>query len=151
MGNSLALPDAEATLAKQEEIQAAVFSELCSSLGVSEISPQDLLRSQSFRQSLGNPSDDAVHKLVESMGRGVSCSPIASDVFAKVVRAWNVFAVVDSATEGELEAKELHNLLYFQNRKLVADKDSKDFLGQLTLNSQGRITRTAWIEAALRV
>merc|ERR1719498_701102 len=116
--NSLSLPDAEATLAKQEEIQAAIFSQLCGSLGVTEVSAQDLLRSQPFQQSLGNPSDEALHKLVESMGRGVSCAPVASDVFAKVVRAWNVFSVVDSAAEGELEAKELQNLLHFQHRKL---------------------------------
>lgn len=81
------------------------------------------------------------------MGSG---SPIEPDVFARVVRAWNVFGVVDSATEGELDVKELPNLLLFQNRTSPTDKDAiKDFHSRVRLNSQGRLTRTAWIEAVL--
>lgn len=145
--NSLAVPDAEAALAEREGIQAAVFSQLSSSLSASAVPPQELLRSQHFRQSLGQPSDETCQKLVKFMGSG---SPIEPDVFARVVRAWNVFGVVDSATEGELDVKELPNLLLFQNRTSPTDKDAiKDFHSRVRLNSQGRLTRTAWIEAVL--
>jgi len=140
--NGLSLPDAEARLAQCEQIQADVFSNLCGS--AEAVPPQELLRSHAFRDSLGTHTEEALLKLADSMSGG---APIALDAFARAVRAWNVFSVVDVSTEGELHAKELTNLASFQFRQAPQPKDLEDLRGRLGLNSQSRIPRSSWIEA----
>lgn len=146
--NALAIPQTEAKLAEKEKIQSAVFSQLCAHLSVVAVPAQELLKSQEFRQSLDSPSDEALQKFTESMSVGGAA--IGPEVFAKAVRAWNVFSVVDASNAGELEEKELHNLVYFQHREPPAPKVLEEWRGRLGLNPQGRIARPSWIEACLR-
>lgn len=145
--NSIALPDAEASLARHEELQAKVFSQLSTPLGLTSIPLQELLQSESLRQSVGNPSDEAYRKLLVAMGGG---SPLGADTFAKGARAWNVFCIVDCGNEGELNKKELYNLLYFQQGQAPSEKAIADFLATTALTPQGCITRSNWIEAVLQ-
>lgn len=143
--NSLALPDVEAALAQRKESHSAVFSQLCGSLGSITVPPQELIRSHNFRQSIGDQSDEVCQELVDSMGD----APIVSDVFARALRAWSVFDVLDSLAEVKLDVKELPNLMHLQYRQPPTDKAVEEFRGQLGLNLQGHITRTAWIKASL--
>lgn len=145
--NGYSLPDVEATLAQREQIQAAIFSQLCS-VG-SSVSVSALVGSEQLRRSLDDPPAELYEGLIRMMATGSSNFLEASlESFVEVNHAWNVFNVVDCLKEGALDPKELQVLMWLQNpppREKPSPQVVQQQLDSLKLEAETLITKASWI------
>jgi len=145
--NSFALQDVEAALANLEQAQAAVFSNLC---GTASSMPVDnLLRNDEFRMSLGNPDPESVRSFL-GIVTGSGSRTVEPERFAEAARAWNVFGAVDVPGEGEMDAKELGNLMRLQQREEPSPEAISMMQKSMGLSSDDRLARHDWVVACLK-
>jgi len=144
------LPDVEAVLAKKEQRQAAVFSQLLPPSVGACVPVLALLGSEALKQSLDDPPPEIFENIVTMMATSSSgLKEVSLERFVEVNHAWNVFSIVDSLKEGHLDSKELQPLMWLQHRAKPSPEDVKKELESLGLQSDGMISRTAWITANL--
>lgn len=142
------LPDVEAILAKKEQRQAAIFSQLLPPGVGAGVPVLALLGSDALKQSLDEPPPEIFENLVKMMGTQKSGFKDASlERFVEVNHAWNVFSIVDSLKDGALDPKELQPLMWLQNRAKPSPDDIKKEYDVLGVSEDGLISRTAWITA----
>jgi Ca2+-binding EF-hand superfamily protein len=143
--HAYSLPDIEVVLAQKEQLQTAVFSELC---GASSVVPvYELQGSEAFRKSLSNPPDEDFQGLLAGMRRGgVS---IDLEHFMEAVRAYNAFDVLDSAKHGVLSAKELRVLMRMFYRQEPPEAAFKKMFEALELGPDKGISKSAWFGVSL--
>lgn len=145
---SYSLPDVEAVLAKKEQRQAAVFSQLLPPSVGACVPVVALLGSDALKQSLDDPPREIFEQIVNMMATSSSGSTeVSLERFVDVNHAWNVFSIVDSLKEGQLDSKELQPLMWLQHRAKPSPEDVKKELDDLGIQSDGMISRIAWITA----
>jgi len=142
------LPDVEAVLAKKEQRQAAVFSQLLPPTTGATVPVLALLGSDALKQSLDDPPPEIFENLVKMMAtKSSGFKDVSLERFVEVNHAWNVFSIVDSLKDGALDPKELQPLMWLQHRAKPNSDDVKKELDSLGIQSDGMISRTAWITA----
>jgi hypothetical protein len=153
---SLVTSEVEADLAGRQQIQLEAFSNLRGPPSAASI--KELLQNQAFSASLGSCSDEARLRLVDLLWTTIEIKsaatytdpPVVNDV-RKALRAWNVFSIWDSDAEGEVDAKELPNLVFFQEEDFIdPTKGLENIRGHLGTSANSRICRHSWIEAIMR-
>mmetsp|Transcript_157923 Transcript_157923/g.287768 ORF Transcript_157923/g.287768 Transcript_157923/m.287768 type:complete len:335 (+) Transcript_157923:39-1043(+) len=147
--NGHSLPDLEESLAQREQVQAALFTQLCGSTSRDTVPVDSLLRSDAFRHSLDGPSDEALRFLVNVMAGPSGEQVVRLEQFAKVVRAWNVFTVADPAGEDALDVKELGLLLRLLNRGEPTAEEVASLMEAMKLSKEETLTRGMWMTASL--
>lgn len=146
------LPDVEAILAKKEQRQAAVFSQLLPPSVGACVPVLALLGSEALKQSLDDPPAEIFESLVKMMAtKSSGFQEVSLERFVDVNHAWNVFSIVDSLKDGALDPKELQTLMWLQHRSKPSDLDVKKEFDTLGIQTDGMISRTAWITANVAV
>jgi Ca2+-binding EF-hand superfamily protein len=142
------LPDVEAILAKKEQRQAAVFSQLLPPSVGACVPVLALLGSDALKQSLDDPPPEIFENLVKMMAtKSSGFQEVSLERFVDVNHAWNVFSIVDSLKDGALDPKELQTLMWLQHRSKPSEVDVKKEFDSLGIQTDGMISRTAWITA----
>merc|ERR1712196_475127 len=142
------LPDVEAILAKKEQRQAAVFSQLLPPSVGACVPVLALLGSDALKQSLDDPPPEIFENLLKMMATSKSgFQEVSLERFVEVNHAWNVFSIVDSLKDGALDPKELQPLMWLQHRAKPSPEDVKKEFDALGISPDGMISRAAWITA----
>lgn len=140
------LPDVEAVLAKKEQRQAAVFSQLLPPSVGATVPVLALLGSDALKQAMDDPQPEIFESLVKMMASSsTNFTQVTLERFVEVNHAWNVFSIVDSLKEGALDPKELQPLMWLQYRAKPSPEDVKKELDALGVQPDGMISRAAWI------
>jgi len=141
-------PDVEAVLAKKEQRQAAVFSQLLPPSVGATVPVLALLGSDALKQAMDDPPPEVFEALVKMMATSSSnFTQVTLDRFVEVNHAWNVFSIVDTLREGALDPKELQPLMWLQHRAKPSPEDVRKELDHLAIQSDGMLSRAAWITA----
>lgn len=141
-------------LAEFEDAQAAAFAQHCPD-GDSAVPQAALLGSPGLRSSLGSPSEEAVHGLLQAMAGDGGAPTIDVARFAEGTRAWNAFCILDVGGEASLEAERFPLLRWLsqperQGRLEQVPKGEMDArLLKSGLPKGDMITRDDWIKARL--
>mmetsp|Transcript_34219 Transcript_34219/g.102188 ORF Transcript_34219/g.102188 Transcript_34219/m.102188 type:complete len:335 (+) Transcript_34219:53-1057(+) len=137
------VPMLEAELARREDVQAKVFSQLCRA-GYA-VRADSLGQSDALRQALGDTTREALEGLFRVMGGSEGTVTVAE--FSCAARAWNAFTAIDIAMTGQLDASKLPLLLQLREHE-VPPKGEAERLRE-AIAKDGRVSRDRWIAASL--
>mmetsp|Transcript_57748 Transcript_57748/g.162889 ORF Transcript_57748/g.162889 Transcript_57748/m.162889 type:complete len:335 (-) Transcript_57748:95-1099(-) len=141
------MPELEAALARQERDQKAVLSQLCD--GGTSVPVSSLQHNDVFRQALDSPSDAEVGKLLAMTVGPQGGEDVELERLAKTARAWNVFGALSAAGDGEVDAKELANLLWLWEGERPAAGAAEGRLEAAGIELGDRLSREDWLAMCL--
>jgi hypothetical protein len=143
------LPEIEAALKEQERAQAAIFAQITGGQ-VDSMPVEVLLRSQDFRHSLANPSDDALRGFVGAMLRPEDGREVHLERYAEATRAWSTFTALGPSARDEVDAKDLALLLWLWRREEPTPAAVEQQLEVLGVQGPGdQVSRAVWVTACL--
>lgn len=145
---AFSLADVEVKLAQQEQAQAKIFTQLCTSS--TSLPSETLATSSALRSSLGTVSDADYEGFLNSMSGGKLGFSVSLERFLEGMRAFNAFEALDVAREGSLHTKEMRILLWLSSRQEPPDAAVQKLQESLRERGAGeRVSRALWLEVIL--